>query len=63
MKPLSLFFACAACLIGMAAEAPSDSTFADLAVAEKRLAAQQAIFDHSRSFAKASPDAIFCRSR
>ena len=56
MKPLSLFLACAACLIGMAAEAPSDSTFADLAVAEKRLAAQQAIFDHSRSFAKASPE-------
>lgn len=40
-----------------AAEAPTDATFADLAVAEKRLAAQQAIFDHSRSFAKASPEA------
>lgn len=40
-----------------AAEAPTDAVFADLAVAEKRLAAQQAIFDHSRSFAKASPEA------
>jgi hypothetical protein len=40
-----------------AAEAPSDATFADLAVAEKRLAAQQAIFDFSRSFPKASPEA------
>ena len=57
MKHLSLFLACAACLVGSAAEAPSDATFADLAVAEKRLAAQQAIFDHSRSFAKASPEA------
>ena len=57
MKHLSLFLACAACLVGSAAEAPSDATFADLAVVEKRLAAQQAIFDHSRSFAKASPEA------
>ncbi|PHX79523.1 MAG: hypothetical protein CK541_04545, partial [Opitutia bacterium] len=57
MKHLSLFLACAACLIGMAAEAPSDATFADLAVAEKRLVAQQAIFDHSRSFIMASPEA------
>ena len=56
MKPLSLILACVACLIGSAAEAPSDSTFADLAIAEKRLSAQQAIFDHSRSFAKASPE-------
>ena len=40
-----------------AAEAPSDATFADLAVAEKRLAAQQAIFDFSRSFPKATPEA------
>ena len=57
MKHLSLFLACAACLVGLAAEAPSDATFADLAVAEKRLAAQQAIFDHSRSFIMASPEA------
>lgn len=57
MKPLSLFLACAACLVGFAAEAPSDATFADLSVAEKRLAAQQAIFDHSRTFIKASPEA------
>jgi hypothetical protein len=57
MKPLSLFLACAACLVGFAAEAPSDATFADLLVAEKRLAAQQAIFDHSRTFIKASPEA------
>lgn len=57
MKHLSLFLAFAACLVGSAAEAPSDATFADLAIAEKRLAAQQAIFDHSRSFAKASPEA------
>ena len=57
MKHLSLFLACAACLVGTAAEAPSDATFADLAVAEKRLAAQQAIFDHSRSFITASPEA------
>jgi hypothetical protein len=40
-----------------AAEAPSDATFADLAVAEKRVAAQQAIFDYSRSFLMASPEA------
>jgi hypothetical protein len=57
MKPLFLFLACAACLVGFAAEAPSDATFADLLVAEKRLAAQQAIFDHSRTFIKASPEA------
>ena len=57
MKPLSLLFACAAGLVGFAAEAPSDSAFADLGVAEKRLAAQQAIFDHARTFAKASPEA------
>ena len=57
MKHLSLFLACAACLVGTAAEVPSDATFADLAVAEKRLAAQQAIFDHSRSFIMASPEA------
>jgi hypothetical protein len=57
MKPFALFLACAACLLGFAAEAPTDATFADLAVAEKRLAAQQAIFDHSRSFPKASPEA------
>jgi hypothetical protein len=57
MKHLSLFLACAVCLVGSAAEAPSDATFADLTVAEKRLAAQQAIFDHSRSFIMASPEA------
>ena len=57
MKHLSLFLACAVCLVGSAAEAPSDATFADLAVAEKRLAAQQAIFNHSRSFIMASPEA------
>ena len=57
MKHLSLFLACAASLVGTAAEAPSDATFADLAVAEKRLAAQQSIFDHSRSFIMASPEA------
>ena len=57
MKHLSLLLACAACLVGMAAEAPSDATFADLAVAEKRLAAQQAIVDHSRTFRVASPEA------
>ena len=49
MKHLSLFLACAACFVGSAAEAPSDATFADLAVAEKRLGAQQAIFDHARN--------------
>jgi hypothetical protein len=57
MKHLSLFLAFAVCLVASAAEAPSDATFADLAVAEKRLAAQQAIFDHSRSFIMASPEA------
>ena len=57
MKPLSLFLACAACLVGSAAEAPSAATFADLAVAEKRIAAQQAICDHSRSFTMATPEA------
>ena len=57
MKTLSLFLACAACLVGSAAEAPSAATFADLAVAEKRIAAQQAIFDHSRSFTMATPEA------
>ena len=57
MKPCFLFLACLASLIGAAAEAPSDATFADLAVAEKRLAAQQAIFDHARTFPNASPEA------
>jgi hypothetical protein len=56
MKSFSLFLACTICLVGLAAEAPSDAVFTDLAVAEKRLAAQQAIFDHSRTFAKASPE-------
>lgn len=40
-----------------AADAPTDATFADLAVPAKRLAAQQAILDHSRGFATASPEA------
>jgi len=57
MKLLTILFACAACLIGSAAEAPNDATFADLAVPEKRLAAQQAILDHSRGFTNASPEA------
>ena len=57
MKHLTLFLACAVCLVGLAAEAPSEAVFTDLATAGKRLAAQQAIFDHSRSFAKASPEA------
>jgi hypothetical protein len=57
MKSFVLLLSCFACLLGAAAEAPSDATFADLAVAEKRLAAQQAIFDHSRSFQMASPEA------
>lgn len=57
MKPLSLFLACVACLVGTAAEAPSDATFADLAVAEKRLVAQQLILDYSRGFTNASPEA------
>ena len=40
-----------------AADVPTDATFADLAVPEKRLAAQQAILDHSREFTTASPEA------
>ena len=40
-----------------AADVPTDATFADLAVPEKRLAAQQAILDHSRGFTTASPEA------
>jgi hypothetical protein len=40
-----------------AADVPTDATFADLAVPEKRLAAQQAILDHSRGFTNASPEA------
>lgn len=57
MKPFVLLFACVAGLVGHAAEAPADATFADLAVPEKRLAAQQAILDHSRGFSNASPEA------
>ncbi len=57
MKHLALFLACAAGLVGLAAEAPTDATFADLAVPERRLAAQQAILDHSRGFTQASPEA------
>jgi hypothetical protein len=56
MKPFPLFLACFLALLGFAAEAPSDATFADLAVAEKRLAAQQAIFDHARTFPNATPE-------
>ena len=40
-----------------AADVPTDATFADLALPEKRLAAQQAILDHSREFTTASPEA------
>jgi hypothetical protein len=40
-----------------AADVPTDATFADLALTEKRLAAQQAILDHSRGFTTASPEA------
>jgi hypothetical protein len=40
-----------------AADVPNDATFADLAVPGKRLAAQQAILDHSRGFSNASPEA------
>ena len=40
-----------------AADVPNDVIFADLAVPEKRLAAQQAILDHSRGFTNASPEA------
>jgi hypothetical protein len=40
-----------------AADVPNDAIFADLAVPEKRLAAQQAILDHSRGFTTASPEA------
>lgn len=36
---------------------PTDATFADLAVPAKRLAAQQAILDHSRGFTNDSPEA------
>lgn len=57
MKSLPLFLACLAGLVGTAAEAPSDATFAELAVAGRRLAAQQAILDHARTFVKASPEA------
>ncbi len=57
MKPFALFLACVAGLVGHAAEAPADSTFADLAVPEKRLVAQQLILDYSRCFVNASPEA------
>ena len=57
MKTFALFLACAAALVGRAADAPTDATFADLAVPEKRLAAQQAILDHARGFTNASPEA------
>jgi hypothetical protein len=51
---LPLFFVFAGLF---AADVPTDATFADLAVPEKRLAAQQAILDHSRGFAQATPEA------
>ena len=35
MKLLPILFACAACLIGSAAEAPNDATFADLGIVER----------------------------
>jgi len=57
MKHFVLFLACVVGLVGHAADVPSDATFADLAVPEKRLAAQQAILDHSRGFSNASPEA------
>jgi hypothetical protein len=66
MKHLAIFLACAAGLAGCVADAPTAAnfadaptaaTFADLAVPEKRLAAQQAILDHSRTFPNASPEA------
>jgi hypothetical protein len=44
-------------LFFFAADVPTDAIFADLAVPEKRLAAQQAILDHSRGFTTASPEA------
>jgi hypothetical protein len=40
----------------LAADAPSDATFADLAVEGKRLAAQQAILDHARTFLTDTPE-------
>lgn len=57
MKPFFLLLACAAFLVGRAAEAPADATFADLSAPEKRLAAQQAILDHARTYVNASPEA------
>lgn len=57
MKPFTLLLASFAGLVGLAAEAPSDAVFADLSVPGKRLAAQQAILDHSCGFATASPEA------
>jgi len=46
-----------------AADVPTDANFADLALPEKRLAAQQAILDHSRGFTTASPEAKACFER
>lgn len=40
----------------LAADTPSDATFADLAVEGKRLAAQQAILDHARTFLTDTPE-------
>lgn len=42
--------------VALLAAAPSDEVFADLSVPAKRLSAQQAIFDYSRSFAQASDE-------
>ncbi len=64
MKSFSLFLACAILLGGctlspdyVRPELPKAAVFTDLAIAEKRLAVQQAIFDHSRSFVMPSPEA------
>jgi hypothetical protein len=42
--------------VALLAAAPADEVFADLSVPAKRLAAQQAIFDYSRSFGQASDE-------
>lgn len=57
IKPFVFFVVLVHGLVAVAADLPSEAVFADLAVAEKRLAAQQAIFDASRTFPNASPEA------
>ena len=57
MKPFLFLLALGYSLVGVAVDLPADAVFADLAVAEKRVAAQQAIFDASRTFPNASPEA------